>query len=194
MARRGPVSKRRSVKPPQSLKAVPPPGTQETLRPPNSLPTKQRSAEAPPRTAAAISNDGAHWPELFSELQKIRRSLVGKDAVPTHEDAFHAVIDKLLESAWPTNAGVKRKPNEVDVADVDQFEKKVDLIGKALVPWIELRSWFLQRVEQWQTWVDVPPQPCDPRPWTAVIADARLATAGDPRIETAALETLIGYY
>jgi hypothetical protein len=195
MTRRGPVSKRRSMKPPHSLKAVPPPGTQDTLRPPKSQPTAHGSIEAPPHAPSATSNGGAQWSELMSELKQIRRLLVGNDAVPTHEDAFRNVLDKLLESAWPTNNNNrKRKPNEVDADDVDRFQQKIEKIGKVLEPWIALRSWFLERGELWQTWVDVPPQPYDPRDWAAIVADARQATAGDPKREIDALEALIGFY
>ncbi len=194
MTRRGPVSKRRSMKPPPSLKAVPPPGTQDTLRPPNSQPMAHRSVETPPHTTSASSNGGADWPALFTELKQIRRSLVGKDAVPTHEDAFHNIVDKLLESAWPADSTGKRKPNEVDAGDVDKFQKRVELISKALEPWIELRSWFLERVELWQTWVDVPPKPYASGTWAAIIADARRDTAADPKNETDALEALIKIY
>lgn len=191
MARRGPASKRRSVRPPHSLKAVPPPDNQDRLRPAKSRPAEPRALKPPSRKKPAATNSGARWSELFTELKQIRRSLVGNDAVPTHESAFHKILDKILEAAWPADNNGKRKPHEVDADVVDAFQKRVDDVAAVLQPWIGLRSWFLERGELWQTWVDVPPPLKYPGRLADLIAEATAETVNDPKDETDVLAGLI---
>ena len=159
-------------------------------RRPRSL--RPASLPKPPKLPQADAANDRLAREVLHEIKLIRRSVVPNSGVPTHEEAFMKVLEKLLERYWPRDERDQpRPPNEVAPDQLDMFQARIDDIAVELEPWFGLRSWFLQRGDVWQTMLDRRLIPLYAGTFADVGAAALREVEHDPSLEKDVLNRLV---